>query len=108
MNVNFSFKNISVPEKGFVEKYLSADQKLGKIQEIVNRLNADASLEIRVEKFVKKSAYKVSFILQKPLNIFVSEDDHTLQEAMDLSKDKLLSRLRKAQAKTKTGIGGCQ
>lgn len=106
MQINFSFKNLFDREKIFVEEYLSSNQKLDKIQQIVNRLNADASLEVRVEKFVKKSAYKVSFILQKPLNIFVSEDDHTLREAIDLAKDKLLVKLRKAQAKNKCGIGG--
>ncbi len=106
MQTNFSFKNCLEREKAFVENYFSKDVKLGKIQGIVNRLNADETLEVRVEKFVKKSAYKVSLILGKPMNLFVSEDDHTLQEAIDLSKDKLLERLRKVWAKKKYNIGG--
>lgn len=106
MKTNFSFKNLFLTEKEFVENYFSKDEKLGKIQAIVNRLNSDETLEVRVEKFAKKSAYKVSLILQRPLNLMVSEDDHTLQEAIDLAKDKLLERLRKLQAKRKYDIGG--
>ena len=106
MQTNFSFKNCTEKEKGFIRKYFSNDAKLGKIQGIVNRLNPDVAFEIRAEKFVKKSAYKVSLILGKPMNLFVSEDDHTLQEAIDLSKDKLLERLKKVWAKKKYDIGG--
>ena len=72
MHTNFSFKNLFSTEKAFVEDYFSKDAKLGKIQAIVNRLNADETLEVRVEKFVKKSAYKVSLILQKPIPSFSS------------------------------------
>src|SRR3989338_11653914 len=106
MQTNFSFKNITDEEKNIFTKYFSSNAKLGKIQEIVNRLNADETLEVRVEKFAKKSAYKVSLILGKPMNLFVSEDDHTLNEATDLAKDKLLERLRKIWAKKKYDIGG--
>ena len=106
MQVNFSFKNLALAEKAFVKAYFSTDAKLGKVQGIVNRLNADETLEVRVEKFVKKSAYKVSLILGKPMNLFVSEDDHTLQEAIDLAKDKLLERLKKVWGKRKYNIGG--
>lgn len=106
MQTSFSFKNCTPSEKGFVEHYFSSDVKLGKIQGIVNRLNSDECLEVRVEKFVKNSAYKVSFILGKPMNLFVSEDDHTLREAIDIAKDKLLERLKKIWAKKKYDIGG--
>lgn len=106
MQTNFSFKNLAEREKGFVESYFSTDPKLGKLQGIVNRLNADVALEVRAEKFVKKSAYKVSLIIGKPLNLFVSEDDHTIQEAIDLAKDKMLERLKKLWAKKKYNIGG--
>lgn len=106
MQTSFSFKNMSPSEKAFVEGYFSSDVKLGKVQGIVNRLNPDETLEVRAEKFSKKSAYKVSFILGKPMNLFVSEDDHTLREAIDLAKDKLLERLKKVWAKKKYDIGG--
>lgn len=106
MQTSFSFKQLTAAEKAFVENYFSKNEKLGKIQAIVNRLNSDETLEVRVEKFVKKSAYKVSLILQRPLNLMVSEDDHTLQEAIDLAKDKLLERLKKVWAKKKYDIGG--
>lgn len=105
MQTNFSFKNLDERERGFVRKYFSTNPKLGKIQAIVNRLNPDATLEVRAEKFAKKSAYKISLNLQKPLRLFVSEDDHTLAEAIDFAKDKLLERLKKEWAKRKYNIG---
>ena len=104
MKTNFSFKNITIQDKKFIKDYCLA--KVSKLREIVDKLNPDGVLEIRVERFVKKSAYKVSIILQKPLDIFVSEDDHTLPEAIDLAKDKMITRLRKVQAKRKYNIGG--
>ena len=106
MKTNFSFKNLLPKEKTFVEEYFSKSVKLGKIEAIVNRLNADETLDVRVERFVKKSAYKVSLLLQRPLNLIVSEDDHTLKEAIDLTKDKMLERLKKVWAKMKYNIGG--
>lgn len=106
MHVNYSYKNLTEREKSFVREYFSTNAKLGKIQAIVNRLNPDETLEVRVEKFAKKSAYKVSLLFQRPWNIFVSEDDHTLREAIDFAKDKMLERLRKIQAKKKYNIGG--
>lgn len=106
MKVNFSFKNLAEHEKGFVKQYCSTNSKLGKIQEVVNRLNPDVALEVRAERFPKKSAYQVSLILGAPMNLFVSEDDHTLQEAIDLAKDKLMERLKKVWAKKKYDIGG--
>ena len=105
MRVNYSFKNLLSEERGFVEHYFSTNQKLGKIQAIVNRLNPDETLEVRVEKFAKKSAYKVSLIFERPWNLMVSEDDHTLKEAIDLAKDKMLERLRKLWEKRKYDIG---
>ena len=106
MQTNFSFKNLLPQESAFVRSYFSTDPKLGKLQAIVNRLNADVALEVRVEKFAKKHAYKVSLILGKPMNLFVSEDDHTLQEVIDLAKDKILERLKKLWSKKKYNIGG--
>lgn len=106
MKHSFSFKNLTMNEKGFVENYFLSSTKLGKIQPLVDRLHNGEILEVRVEKFSKKSAYKVSLILSAPLNIFVSEDDHTLREAIDLAKDKLLERLKKVWAKKKYNIDG--
>ena len=106
MRTNFSFKNLLPKEKAFVDEYFSKSVKLGKIEAIVNRLNADETLDVRVEKFAKKSAYNVSLFLQRPLAVMVSEDDHTLKEAIDLTKDKMLERLKKLWAKRKYDIGG--
>jgi ribosomal subunit interface protein len=53
-------------------------------------------LEIRVEKFVKKEAYKIEIHLNAPKEkLLAGEDDHTVMEAYDLALDKLVIQLRK-------------
>lgn len=95
MQVAYSFKNISPAEKAFCQNYF--DGKLAKLQKIIDRLYAEACLDFRAEKFVKKSAYKVSLAIHSSPPFFVAEDDHTLPEAIDLALDKLVLDLRKVQ-----------
>lgn len=93
MNISYSFKNLSPAEKANCQNYF--ETKLPKLQNIVDRLYSEAKLEVRSEKFVKKSAYNVALSIKSSPTIFVSEDDHTLNEAIDLALDKLINRLRK-------------
>ncbi|MDP3244765.1 MAG: HPF/RaiA family ribosome-associated protein [bacterium] len=95
MNVVYSFKNLSVSEKAFCQNYF--DGKLPRVQKIIDRQYPEICLDLRAEKFVKKAAYNVALTLMGSPKIFVSEDDHTLNEAIDLALDKLVERLRKLQ-----------
>lgn len=95
MKVIYSFKNLSAAEKAFCQNYF--DTKLPRVEKTIDRHYPEASLDLRAEKFVKKAAYNVALTLPGSPKIFVSEDDHTLNEAIDLAMDKLVERLRKLQ-----------
>ncbi len=93
MNIAYSFKNLTPSEKSIGQNYF--ESKVPKLQKSVDNLYSEAYLEVRIEKFVKKSAYNVSLSLKSSPSVFASEDDHTLNEAIDLALDKLMTELRK-------------
>jgi ribosomal subunit interface protein len=100
MNVSYTYKNLSMIEKKNCENYF--ETKLPRVKKIVNLLYPEETqLELRAEKFAKKAAYNVSFFLKGSPSIFVSEDDHTLNEAIDLALDKLIEKLRKIREERK-------
>ena len=66
MDTQFFFKNISQQEKREVEDYV--DSKLGYLNKLLTHVPIDEQrLEVRVEKFVKKSAYRLEFALLMPI-----------------------------------------
>jgi ribosomal subunit interface protein len=93
MEISFSFKNFSEQEKAALENYLT--QKLPALEKAVTRYSHPPhSLELRAERFVKKSAYNVTLHLKTSRGVLMaSEDDHTIVEAVDLAKDKLVRQL---------------
>ncbi len=93
MNTSFSFKNFDQKEKNSLRDYWKIKEL--KIAKLLDRIHPDITLEIRAEKFVKKSAYCVSLILIESPKIMVSEDDHTINEALDLAEHKLIERVNK-------------
>lgn len=95
MQIDFFFKNFTPTEKQSFENYL--ETKIPQLEKLIERhFHDSASLRVKAEKFSTKSAYKVTFDLKLPKRSFlVSEDDHTIVEAIDLAKDKLISQLKK-------------
>ena len=93
MNISYSFKNLTPSEKSICQNYF--ESKVPKLQKSIDNLYSEAYLEVRIEKFVKKSAYNVALSLKSSPAIFASEDDHTLNEAIDLALGKLMHELRK-------------
>jgi len=71
--------------------------KVPQLEKLIHRHVEDsASLRVKAEKFATKSAYKITLDLKLPKRTFlVSEDDHTIVEAIDLAKDKLIAQLKK-------------
>ena len=58
--------------------------------------DADVHLTFRAERFAKKKAFKVTLTLLADTHRWIAEeDDHTLREAIDLAKDKLVLQMRK-------------
>lgn len=83
-------------KKGFYDYF---DKKIDKIEKSAQLLYDDPILDVHVEKFVKNSAYKVNFMFHGSPEVIVSEDDHTITEAVDLAGDKLMERMRKIKDK---------
>ena len=96
MNIQFSFKSISEKDKNFLQDYYY-EKKQDRLKTLMSEQDFQNSLlEIKVEKFVKKEAFKIELILRSPTEKFISsEDDHTVIEAFDLALDKLIIQLRK-------------
>jgi ribosome-associated translation inhibitor RaiA len=95
MQIDYFFKNLTPAEKKWCEEYV--ETKIPQLEKLIHRhFEEAASLRIKAEKFNTKSAYKITFDLKLPKQSFlVSEDDHTIAEAIDLAKDKLIAQLKK-------------
>ncbi|MFZ5363954.1 MAG: HPF/RaiA family ribosome-associated protein [Patescibacteria group bacterium] len=95
MKIDYFFKNLDPNEKKWCEEYL--ETKIPQLEKLIHRNFEDsAALRVKAEKFNTKSAYKVTLDLKLPKQSFlVSEDDHTIVEAIDLAKDKLIAQLKK-------------
>lgn len=95
MKIDFFFKNFTPTEKKSFENYF--ETKLPQLKKLVERHFKDsAALRVKAEKFNTKSAYKVTLDLRLPKrNFLVSEDDHTIFEAIDLAKDKLVAQFKR-------------
>ena len=97
MQVSYAFKNMSDAEKqGFYDYF---DKKIDKIDKVAMHLYSEPMLDVHAEKFVKNSAYKVSLMFHGSPEVIVSEDDHTINEAIDLAEGKLMERMRKIKDK---------
>jgi len=95
MQIDFFFKNFNQAEKRSFENYF--ETKLPQLKKLIERHFKDSALlRVKAEKFNTKSAYEVTLDLKLPKrNFLVSEDDHTIVEAIDLAKDKLIAQLKK-------------
>lgn len=95
MNIQFSYKQVDEKGRVFLEDYL--DKKISRLTTLLSEeILSSSRLEIRLEKFVKKEAYKVEIFLITPHKKFgAKEDDHTVIEAFDLALDKLIIQIRK-------------
>ena len=96
MDVAYSFKKLGEFDQHFCRQYVA--QKLGQIERALPKLPAGVSalLTFRVERFAKKKAFKVTLTLTTDTHRWMAEeDDHTLREAIDLAKDKLVLQMRK-------------
>jgi len=95
MNVSYFFKKCTAKEKEHARAYV--ESKLSQIQKFTQELRADAAqLEVTIERFPKKHAYKVTFLLHLPTGkLYAWEDDHTITEAIDFAKDKIVEKLKR-------------
>lgn len=95
MELTFFYKNLSpAEEKTFVE-YVG--EKRASIENLLTKFAPDARLlKASMEKFEKHDAYEVEFCLTLPTKSLVAnEASHMITKAVDLSKDRLVSQIKK-------------
>jgi ribosome-associated translation inhibitor RaiA len=96
MQITYAFKKLGEFDQHFCRQYV--EQKAAIITRALPKLGPDAevALDVRVERFAKKKAFKVTLALRADAKHWMAEeDDHTLREAIDLAKDKLVLQMRK-------------
>lgn len=106
MQITYSFKKIGEFDQHFCRQYV--DRKVEAVERALPKLRPDADvvLTFRAERFAKKKAFKVTLALRAGTHEWMAEeDDHTLQEAIDLAKDKLILQMRKYHRLTGTMQG---
>ena len=89
MIVQYNIKNLPEKEKAFFEQY--ASKRIQSLAKWVKKFPEDSIImDIHIEKFATKEAYLVKMKLVIPGNEFyATEDDHTIEEAVDKTKDKI-------------------
>lgn len=96
MHMTYSFKKLGEFDQHFCRQYF--EQKADAVVRALPKLGSDAEvhLDVRIERFAKKKAFKVTLNLRAGARHWAAEeDDHTLREAIDLAKDKLVLQMRK-------------
>lgn len=95
MEVTFLYKNLSKEEEGQFYDYIGS--KLETIQQLLTKFADDGKLlKVSIEKFNKHDAYEVEFQLNLLTKSLVSKEaSHQITKAVDLTKDRMLSQLKK-------------
>lgn len=98
MEITFFHKNIAKWEEEQFIDYVN--EKLPVIKNLLTKFAADATiLKVSIEKFNKHDAYEVEFCLTLPTkSIVATEASHGIHKAIDLSKDRLISQIKKHMA----------
>ncbi|MBI4975630.1 hypothetical protein HZC20_03045 [Candidatus Peregrinibacteria bacterium] len=98
MEITFFHKNLTKKEEStFVEYVIS---KADSIEDLLQKFAKDAKLlKVSIEKFDKHDAYEVEFCLVLPVKSIVArEASHSITKAVDFTKDRLLSQIKKHMA----------
>ena len=95
MEVTHLFKNLSPREESLFVEYVS--EKIPSIKNLLTKFADDSKiLKVSIEKYEKHDAYQVEFALILPQkSLIAQETSHAITKAVDLSKDRLLSQLKK-------------
>lgn len=95
MEVTTTYKNLSKEEEGKFVEYFKT--KIPAIENLLTKFADDAKiLKVQVEKFEKHDAFSVELRLVLPSKeIIANETSHSFMKATDLSKDRLLTQIKK-------------
>lgn len=95
METTFFHKNLDQKEIGKFNKYV--ETKTDMIENLLTKFAEDAKvLKISIQKFEKHDAYEVELRLNLPGKVLVAKEaSHQITKAVDLSKDRLMSQIKK-------------
>lgn len=95
MKIQYSMKSMDVWEEKHMKEYM--ESKIPRLEKLLSHFEDDTvSFTVRAERFEKNNAYRVELVLEIPGKLFVgNEDSHTIEKAVDLSKDRLLNQIKK-------------
>lgn len=95
MKIQYSMKSMDVWEEKRMREYM--ESKVPRLEKLLSHFENDTvSLTVRAERFEKNNAYRVELVLEIPGKVLVgNEDSHTIEKAVDLSKDRLLNQIKK-------------
>lgn len=95
MEFTYFHKNLTKTEAGVFVDYVT--KKIEAIENLLTKFATDASiLKVSIEKFEKHTAYEVEFCLVLPTKTLVAKEaSHQITKAVDLSKDRLVSQIKK-------------
>ena len=98
MEITLFHKNMNQEEVDRFNSYF--ESKVEAIGNLLTKFADDAKLlKASVEKFDKHDAYEVELILSLPAKSLVAKEaSHQITKAVDLSKDRLLSQIKKHMA----------
>jgi ribosome-associated translation inhibitor RaiA len=98
MGITFQQKN--VPKKEFTAFVDYFNEKRKSIEALLTKFSHDSViLKSTIEKFEKHDAYEVELCLVLPTKTIVAKEaSHQITKAIDLSKDRLLSQIKKHMA----------
>lgn len=95
MEITHFHKHLSEKEESQFNDYVEG--KIDAIRNLLTHFSDDACLlKISIEKFEKHDAFEVEFCLTLPSKTIVAKEaSHAITKAVDLSKDRLISQLKK-------------
>lgn len=99
MQVTTFTKKLAGFEKELFEEHF--DKKIPQIEKHLSHFDPDlVKLNVTVEKFPQKDAFKVEMALELPKAskkpLYASEDSRDLRKAIDFAKTKLIDQVKKA------------
>lgn len=101
MKLQYSMKNMVTWEEKRMREYMQ--DKTPSLEKLMTHFQDDTvSLTVRAERFDKNNAYQVELILEVPGKVLIGkEDSHSIEKAVDLSKDRLVHQLKKHEDQLK-------
>lgn len=97
MNIQYFYKKCNPQEKSKLKTLV--ESKLKSVSRVLAS-SPENLLEVKLEKTAKKSAFIVELVLRSEGKRLVSkEDDHTINEAVDIAWGELMGQIRKLKLK---------